>query len=218
MRGGELAVACRDGVVLWKLAPTISSAFNADPSQLQIMKPVVPSLRLLSCPALSELTALAFQPSGNYLAVGGTSSSVGPADALCIWDLDIGSFSMVGGGLGGGTSRVAWSADGLVLVQACTGPILRIFETVGWSHSVVKLDSPCVALAICPDSRTILYATAALPAVQMLVLRAKGRTDVFALEDRLLALDRRVGKRAGKDITWVRPPLESAGSVSGVEN
>lgn len=201
MRGGELAVACSTRVVLWKVAPMLASAFAASGAPGQA-KPARPTLRLLRVPFMSDLTAIAFHPTGNLLAVGGTASSSGPSDALAIWDLDTGRYTMVGGGLGGGTTQsgLVWSADGMILVQACTGPILRIFETSGWTHSIVRLDSPCVSVAICPDSKTVVYTTAGFPALQTLVLRGTGRTDYIALEDRTLILERRVGKRAGKDV------------------
>ena len=202
MRGGELALACKDGVVLWKLAPMVASAFGANPMQQLSFKPTRPSLRFLKASALSDLTALAFNPTGNLLAVGGTASSNGPSDALAIWDLDTGKYSMVGGGLGGGTASngLCWSSDGLILIQACTGPILRIFETKGWTHSIVRLDSMSSSVAICPDSKTVLFSTVGWAAVQMLVLKGDGRTAYVPLEDRTMVLERRVGKRGGREV------------------
>ncbi|KAI9019778.1 hypothetical protein DFJ74DRAFT_674363 [Hyaloraphidium curvatum] len=212
MRGGELAVACRDGVLLWLLAPTISSALAADPARQPAQKSSPPSVRIFVSPAMTILTSLAFSPSGTLLAVGGTESQTGPSDALCVWDLDIGSYSMVGGGLGGGTAArgLAWSADGLVLVQACTTPVIRIFETKSWTHKTVRLDSPCVSLAIAPDSRTVLYSTSGWPAIQLIALRGAGSTDFKVLEDRGLSLERRIGRRGGKDVVIGGPVKQFA--------
>ncbi|KAL2912929.1 hypothetical protein HK105_207600 [Polyrhizophydium stewartii] len=155
-----LAVGCSDGICLWRLQfdASASSISSASGTRLQPLVPAdahqapQPWMTLLRSPHFAHVAALAWSPDGRLLVAGSAS---GPA--LAVFDVASERGDVVRQP-GEATRELAFSHDGLFLLQAYRSGGIRIWETQTWDSVLVATKRPAHSIAWLPDSRLFVFA------------------------------------------------------------
>ena len=134
--GGNLAVACEEGICLWHFEPAQlvsqgSTPIGADAGLSAWMS-------WLQLKGYRGTSSISSSPCGRFLAAGYCSS-----DSPVVWDLctksatSLESFMPLASVccMGGGVSRVHWSPAGSHLLASSRAGILAIYETRSWTYS-----------------------------------------------------------------------------------
>ncbi|KAJ1654699.1 hypothetical protein IWQ61_005418 [Dispira simplex] len=185
---GTLAVASRNGVCLWRI--TLNQPVNNGPTpqfdQRAGMGSIEP-LRLdgssgphsskggihtghawldyLQFPGFCDVSCLAWDPTGHYLATGSSSQGT-----ILIWDVATGTATALRR-VPASTVNLSWSPDGMYFCSTHSNKQLRIWETSQW-RSTAWSDFPNFVnnIAWAPDSRCVFFSLYHQDAVYHLVL------------------------------------------------
>ncbi|KAK8756282.1 hypothetical protein V5799_001015 [Amblyomma americanum] len=148
-----LAVACREGILLWQVEPTSL-----------IARPSSACASLLSRPEHNPVTSISWHPKGTLLA------SASAADcSLLIWNVTMEECVPLTRIAGGGVSLVRWSPDASHLLAAAPQSLLRVWGTGHWQFDRWSTQQGrCQAACWSPDGRWLLCSFANRPAVYAL--------------------------------------------------
>jgi len=188
--GGQLAVGCSSGVLLWSI----------DPSSV-VSRPSANCATILSRPGHSPVTGISWAPSGRLMA------SCSPADTnIIIWSPSSGACEPLKRVSGGGNFLVLWSPDSSRLFSATPGKVFRVWEEKDWScerWTVGGQDGRVSAAAWSPDSQQLLFATADESVLYSVSFSANGEAAVPVLDLSKVCLSSgEIGGGLVQDIQW----------------
>lgn len=148
-----LAVACREGILLWQVEPTSV-----------IPRPSSACASLLSHQDHSPVTSIAWHPKGTLLA------SASAADcSLLIWNVTMEECTPLTRIAGGGVGLVRWSPDGSHLLAAAPQSLFRVWGTKHWQFDRWSTQQGrCRVACWSPDGRWLLCSFADRPALYAL--------------------------------------------------
>ncbi|KAJ1974739.1 hypothetical protein H4R34_004607, partial [Dimargaris verticillata] len=110
-------------------------------------------LDFLQFPGFTEVSCIAWDPTGQYLAAGSASQGT-----ILIWDTVVGVATPLRR-VAGSTISLAWSPDGMYLCSTHTNKQFRLWETSEWrSMCWSQLPSFPTQAVWTPDSRCVYFA------------------------------------------------------------
>ncbi|KAI1289850.1 Aladin [Halotydeus destructor] len=151
-----LAVGCQAVVVIWTIDSTATTASRV----------AISCSRLIDTGLPLPVTTVAFEPSGEWLVIGGPTSS-----KLTMVNANKSKENKVVRRFGSGYPRIDWSPDGVRMLCHTTSKYIRVFENQAWSSSTWGsdvMDDLCQAscwskpygrfLLVAPKSDSCVYA------------------------------------------------------------